>query len=306
MLDISERKQAEHEVQQLNERLEAKVGERTAELAKTNDELKQAMKQLVQTEKLASLGSLVAGVAHELNTPLGNVLTVATALRDRANDFVAEVESGKGLRRSTVHAFVDGSLEATELIERSAQRAADMISNFKQVAVDQTSTRRRTFHLSAVVDQILMTLRPSLRRATHTIEVDVPGDIVLDSYPGPLEQVISNLVLNSLLHGFEHRHSGTIRITAAQSGHTVRIGYTDDGQGMNTTVAQQAFDPFFTTKLGRGGSGLGLYIVYNLVTAVLGGTVSLSSKPEMGVAFDIVLPLVAPRLPEHGENLDSA
>lgn len=305
LLDISERKQAEREVQQLNERLEAKVSERTAALAKANEELKQAMKQLVQTEKLASLGSLVAGVAHELNTPLGNVLTVATALRDRANDFVAEVESGKGLRRSTVHTFVDSSLEATQLIERSAQRAADMISNFKQVAVDQTSTRRREFHLAEVVEEILTTLRPSLRRAAHCIEVDVPGGIVLDSFPGPLEQVISNLVLNSLLHGFENRQNGTIRITAASSNNTVRIDYADDGHGMSTSVAQQAFDPFFTTKLGRGGSGLGLYIVYNLVTAVLGGTVSLTSKPDKGVAFEIVLPLVAPRLSEPGESWEN-
>lgn len=302
LLDISERKRAEREVQQLNEHLEGKVGERTAALAKANDDLKQAMRQLVQTEKLASLGSLVAGVAHELNTPLGNVLTVATTLRDRANALHAEVARGEGLRRSTVYAFIDGSIEATGLIERNAQRAADLIGNFKQVAVDQTSTRRREFALHEVVGEILTTLRPALRRTAHEVHMDIPEGIVLDSFPGPLEQIVSNLVMNSLLHGFEACDHGTIRIAAERAGDSVRLRYTDDGQGMNAAVAQQAFDPFFTTKLGRGGSGLGLYIVYNLATAVLGGTVSLASEPGQGVTFDFVLPCSAPRLSDRGED----
>ena len=302
LLDISERKRAEREVQQLNEHLEGKVSERTAALAKANDDLKHAMRQLVQTEKLASLGSLVAGVAHELNTPLGNVLTVATTLRDRANALHAEVERGEGLRRSTVYAFIDGSIEATGLIERNAQRAADLIGNVKQVAVDQTSTRRREFALHEVVGEIPATLHPALRRTAHEVHMDIPEGIVLDSFPGPLEQIVSNLVMNSLLHGFEARDHGTIRIAAERAGDSVRLRYTDDGQGMNAAVAQQAFDPFFTTKLGRGGRGLGLYIVYNLATAVLGGTVSLASEPGQGVTFDFVLPCSAPRLSDRGED----
>lgn len=260
------------------------------------------MKQLVQTEKLASLGSLVAGVAHELNTPLGNVLTVATTLRERAHAFQAEVERGEGLRRSTVRDFVDGSLDATALIERNAQRAGDLIGNFKQVAVDQTSTRRRTFGLREVFEETLSTLRPALRGTAHEVQLEIGDDIVLDSFPGPLEQIISNLVMNSLLHGFEARDHGHIRIRAERVGDAVRLDYVDDGHGMNATVVQQAFDPFFTTKLGRGGSGLGLYIVYNLTTAVLGGTVSLVSEPGQGARFEFTLPLVAPRLSDRGDD----
>lgn len=301
LLDISERKRAEHEVQQLNEGLEAKVSERTAALGKANEELRLAMKQLVQTEKLASLGSLVAGVAHELNTPLGNILTVATTLRARTEDFSALLTSGEGLRRSSITDFTKGCLDAATIVERNATRAADLIGSFKEVAVDQTSMRRRQFDLGEVIDEILSALQPTLRRTAHKVSVEVPSGIQLDSYPGPLEQVLSNLIMNSLLHGFEHTPQGNICIQATASASQVVLHYTDDGSGMNKSVIQQAFDPFFTTKLGKGGSGLGLYIVYNLVTAVLGGTITLRSKPEAGVEFELVLPVAAPRMAEYGE-----
>lgn len=302
LLDITERKKAEQQAQELNERLEARVTQRTADLGKANEELRLAMKQLVQTEKLAALGSLVAGVAHELNTPLGNVLTVATALHARTEEFSSRLTSGEGLKRSELTDFTAGCLDAATIVERNAQRASNLIGSFKEVAVDQTSTRRRSFDLAVVVGEILTALLPTLRRTAHTISVEVPDGIVLDSYPGPLEQILSNLILNSLLHGFESIAQGRIIISASSDGERITLHYRDDGSGMHASIAQQAFDPFFTTKLGKGGSGLGLYIVYNLTTAVLGGDISLHSEPDKGVEFKLVLPIVAPRLTEPDDS----
>lgn len=302
LLDISERKQAEAAARELNERLEARVVQRTEDLARANEELRLAMRQLVQTEKLASLGSLVAGIAHELNTPLGNVLTVATTLRDRSEEFAATVAGGEGLRRSTINDYTGGCLEAARIVERNARRAAELIGNFKEVAVDQTSARRRRFDLRAVIDELLSTLQPTLRRTAHRIDVQVAPGIMLDSYPGPLEQILGNLIMNSLLHGFEHVAAGVIVIHAEGGEDEVRLRYTDNGCGMSDEIAQQAFDPFFTTKLGKGGSGLGLYIAYNLTTAVLGGSIALRSETGEGVDFELVLPKSAPWLAEQRES----
>jgi len=301
LVDISERKAAEARARELNEQLEARVAARTSDLAQANEELRLAMRQLVQTEKLASLGSLVAGIAHELNTPLGNVLTVATTLRDRTDEFAALIASGDGLRRSTINGYTGACLEAARIVERNAQRAADLIGNFKEVAVDQTSTRRRRFDLRTVVDELLATLQPTLRRTTHTVRVDVAPGIELDSYPGPFEQIVGNLIMNSLLHGFENVETGEIVISAEADVDHVRVHYRDNGCGMSEDTAHRAFNPFFTTKLGKGGSGLGLYIVYNLTTAVLGGDISLHSDAGHGVRFDLELPRVAPQLSEQGD-----
>ncbi|WP_434517031.1 sensor histidine kinase [Dechloromonas sp. ARDL1] len=253
-----------------------------------------AMSQLVQAEKLASLGTLVAGVAHELNTPLGNVRTVASTMQGRVADFARAVAENS-LRRSMLDDFLASSLEASELIDRNAQRASDLIADFKQVAVDQTSTRRRQFDLSQVVHEIYATMRPRLKHSPHRLLLDIPPDIGMDSFPGPLEQVLLNFFNNSLMHAFEDDHSGTISIKARQSGMRVDIEYADNGCGMNAETVARAFDPFFTTRLGNGGSGLGLYIVFNLVTAVLGGEIRMESEPGRGTTFHLRLPLVAPK-----------
>lgn len=293
LVDISERKRAEAEARQLTDELEARVEQRTQELARTNEELRMAMSQLVQAEKLASLGTLVAGVAHELNTPLGNVRTVASTLHGRVATF-AKAVAENALRRSMLDEFLASSLEASELIDRNAQRASDLIADFKQVAVDQTSTRRRQFDLSQVVHEIYATMRPRLKHSPHRLLLDIPPDIGMDSFPGPLEQVLLNFFNNSLMHAFDDDIAGTISIKARQSGMRVDLEYSDNGCGMNAETVARAFDPFFTTRLGNGGSGLGLYIVFNLVTAVLGGEIRMASEPGKGTTFHLRLPLVAP------------
>lgn len=255
------------------------------------------MNQLVQAEKLAALGSLVAGVAHELNTPLGNSLTVASALNEVIHNFMDRFHAGS-LSKQALLDFVAQCREAAQLIERNSQRAAEMIGNFKQVAVDQTSMRRRKFDLRQALDEVLSTLQPNLRHTRHRLEVGVETGIELEGYPGPIEQIIANLLTNSLLHGFEGIDEGIIRVSAEQrSQGQIALCFSDNGIGMTEATARRAFDPFFTTKLGKGGSGLGLYIVYNLSTVVLGGTISLASSPGQGARFELLLPRVAPEAP---------
>ncbi|QDZ26845.1 histidine kinase [Noviherbaspirillum sp. UKPF54] len=284
--EIEERKRAHAELER--EREEQKV---------LIDQLEQAMNQLVQAEKLAALGSLVAGVAHELNTPLGNSLTVASALNEVIRNFMERFHAGS-LSKQALLDFIAQCREAAQLVERNSQRAAALIGNFKQVAVDQTSMRRRKFDLRQALDEVLSTLQPNFRHTRHRLEVDVEPGIEIDGYPGPVEQIIANLLTNSLLHGFEGIDEGIIRISAEQRARDhVALCFSDNGVGMSETTARRAFDPFFTTKLGKGGSGLGLYIVYNLATVVLGGTISLASSPGQGARFELLLPRVAPQAP---------
>lgn len=293
IIDITDRKRAEEELQRHREHLEELVTERTAEL-------RQAMAQLMQSEKLAALGGLVAGVAHELNTPLGNARTIAGALGEEVRAFAASVDSGI-LRRSQLESFVNRSREAVALLERNAARAADLIGHFKQVAVDQTSMRRRRFHLRHIVEEILAALQPQFKHTAHRYELDIPAELELDSYPGPLEQIIANLVTNSLAHGFAGLGGGRIRIQArAKDRQQIVLTYIDNGLGIPIDTQNRIFEPFFTTRLGSGGSGLGLFIVYNLVTGVLGGTIQVQSHPGQGTSFTLTLPRIAPDRPALG------
>lgn len=294
-------------LQRTTEQMEREIEERkrvNAALEREREEqkvliarLEQAMSQLVQAEKLAALGSLVAGVAHELNTPLGNSLTVASALNEVVRNFAERFDAGS-LSKQALRDFIAQCREAAQLIERNSQRAAALIGNFKQVAVDQTSMRRRKFDLRQALDEVLSTLQPNFRHAKHRLLVEVEQGIELESYPGPIEQIIANLLNNALLHGFEGIDEGTVRIGAeCRSPDQIALRFSDDGIGMSEATARRAFDPFFTTKLGKGGSGLGLYIVYNLATVVLGGTISLASSPGQGTRFELLLPRVAPQAP---------
>lgn len=200
-----------------------------------------------------------------------------------------------GLTRSRLDAFIQTSKEGTDILMRSMRIAANLVSSFKQVAVDQSSENRRTFKLDATIDEILLTLRPSLRRTSHRLLSQLAPGITLESYPGPLGQVLSNLINNALIHGFEDRERGTIRVEATlQDEKHIKIVVSDDGVGIPKKNLVRVFDPFFTTKLGRGGSGLGLNIVYNLVENILGGSISVESEVGQGACFTIILPLIAP------------
>jgi PAS domain S-box-containing protein len=291
-----ERVIAQEDLQHLADTLEHRVVERTRALEEANASLSQAMEQLVQREKLASLGSLVAGVAHELNTPIGNALTVSTALNDIHRAFADALANGP-LKRSALDRFIAENHDATALIERNLQRAATLISHFKQVAVDQASVRRRRFELGEMVADVLSTLSPRLKRSPHRVEVDIPRGIVLESYPGPLEQVLTNLIENSLVHAFAPGQAGRIRLSSTVEGGRIRLRYEDDGRGIPTDVRHRVFDPFFTTRLGQGGSGLGLYLVYNLVHGRLGGSIELFDEPG-GACFIVELPAIAPSAAE--------
>jgi signal transduction histidine kinase len=309
---LRENEKINRALQRTKEQMEREIEERKrahAALEREREEqkvlivrLEQAMNQLVQAEKLAALGSLVAGVAHELNTPLGNSLTVASALNDVIRNFTERFNAGSLNKRALLD-FIAQCREAAQLIERNSQRAAALIGNFKQVAVDQTSMRRRKFDLRQALDEVLSTLQPNLRHTRHHLIVEVEPGIELEGYPGPIEQIIANLLANSLLHGFEDIDEGTIRISAERRGQDhVALYFSDNGIGMSEATARRAFDPFYTTKLGKGGSGLGLYIVYNLATVVLGGTIKLASSPGQGARFELLLPRIAPEAPAAEEE----
>lgn len=256
-------------------------------------ELRHAQDKLIQVEKLASLGHLVAGVAHELNTPIGISLTAASALENSAQEFQRSVSEG-AMKRSTLDKFLQNTQEMSALLVRSCERAAHLISSFKQVAVDQTSEHRRDFDLLDLVTDNLASLRPSLQNSTWSIEVDVPAGLRCDSYPGPLGQVLTNLIQNAGVHAFENRTSGLLRVAASQTGDTIELVVSDNGQGMSAQTLSHIFEPFYTTKLGKGGSGLGLAISQNMVTAILGGQLTVSSQPGVGSQFVVRFPAVAP------------
>ena len=291
--DITEKHRYEENILQLNATLEHRVQERTQELTDAMGQLRAAQSELVRTEKMSALGSLVAGIAHELNTPIGNSLTVASTLQDHASNFSETM--GKGLTRSRLDEFVANTQQGAGILMRGLQHAAELVSSFKQVAVDQTSVNRRAFDLHSTVTEILLTLGPSIRKSSHTVLSEIPASIVMDSFPGPLGQVLTNLINNALLHAFEGKEHGTVTISASMEGSDrVRLLVQDDGSGIPQAHLARVFDPFFTTKLGQGGSGLGLNIVYNLVTKTLGGTVHVASAPGSGSTFSMSLPLQAP------------
>lgn len=292
--DVTREKKSEEELRTLYDSLEKRVRERTEALTKANDELKQATERLVQSEKLAALGRLVAGVAHELNTPLGTLLTMASATADRVQDFREVLENGNP-RRSLFDQFVNGMEQSAQVIQRNALRAARLIEDFKELASDQTSMRRRTFGLRRVIEELLSALSPTLKRTKITVALEVDDALTLDSYPGPIEQIIENLAMNAIHHAFSPDSEGVLTISAERVGNEhVVLSFRDNGQGMNEEVLRHVFDPFFTTKLGQGGTGLGLYLVYGLATGPLGGQLSVESQLGQGTVFHLRLPLTAP------------
>jgi C4-dicarboxylate-specific signal transduction histidine kinase len=283
----------EEELRSLNEALESRVSQRTEELEETLNQLRSMQEELVQSEKMASLGGLVAGVAHEINTPIGVSVTAGSHLEEETRRLKLAFDSQQ-MTRAALETYLGIAMESCALILRNLKRAAGLIKSFKQVAVDQSSEARREFLLSDYLSEILTSLKPELKRTRHRVELDVPADITMQSYPGALTQVIVNLTMNSLIHGFEGIEAGVITIRARQSAGTVALTYTDSGVGLTAQVRSRIFDPFFTTKRGQGGSGLGMHIVYNLVTGVLGGTIQAGGAPNAGIEILMSLPLKAP------------
>jgi len=294
--DISEIMQHEEALQRLNSELEHRVDARTrdlqganAQLRRTLDELRLAQKQLVESEKMAALGGLVAGVAHEINTPLGIGVTAASHLSTESKRVQASLADGS-MKRSDLDAYLATAGDSSELILRNLKRADHLVKSFKQVAVDQSSEQRRVVDLAEYLDEILTSLHPRLKRTGHRVLVECDPVIRAHTYPGALYQVIVNLVINSLVHGFETRENGTVRIGVRCDDGQIEIDFSDDGCGMSEAVRTRIFEPFFTTKRGQGGSGLGMHIVYNLVTQMLGGTVLCESVPGQGVRFLLRFP----------------
>jgi len=244
---------------------------------------------LVNNEKMASLGGLVAGVAHEINTPVGVGVTAASTLREDTKATTTLYEAGE-LTNSSLKRYFSTCMQATEIILGNLQRAADLIHSFKQVAVDQTSSEYRMFEIKRYIDETLLSLKPKLRSTELKVEVECDPNLAINSVPGAISQIITNLVMNSVQHGYDDGVSGCLRISVEDQAKHIHIRYSDDGKGMPPEVLKKVFEPFFTTRRGSGGSGLGMHIVYNLVTQQLRGTVSLRSSLGEGSSVDIVFP----------------
>ena len=287
-LDIGERKRTEQDMREAKD---------AAEAALRN--LRDTQMSLIEAEKLAALGRLVAGVAHEVNNPVGISLTVASSMERKVVHFADEVARGN-LRRSTLNEFVDASRDAAQQLVANLNRAAELIQSFKQVAADRNYSDQRAFDLADLTEQVVMSLKPGLRKQNLSLVVDCMPNLAMNSYPGPYGQVLTNLLLNAVAHAFPEGVGGTVTITAKEDGADhVELVVADNGSGMVQEVRRRAFDPFFTTRRDKGGTGLGLHIAYSIVTSKLGGRISLTSAPGEGTKIAIVLPRVAP--PEQAE-----
>ncbi len=282
-LDIGERKRGE---------LEMRKAKDAAEAALRN--LRETQNSLIEAEKLAALGRLVAGVAHEVNNPVGISLTVASSLERKTAMFTAEVARGD-LKRSSLYEFLETSRDASSQLVANLNRAAELITSFKQVAADRNYSDQRIFDLGDLTEQVVMSLRPGLRKHNLTLTVDCQPNLTMNSYPGPYGQVLTNLFLNAVAHAFPDGRPGAVDIQVRESGKdNVEIIFSDNGCGMSLDVRRRAFDPFFTTRRDQGGTGLGLHIVYSIVTNRLGGRLDLDSAPGGGTRIQIILPRVAP------------
>ena len=288
---------AEQEITELNQGLEQKVKTRTQALRDSNQELLDALEQVhqyqsqvIQSEKMASLGQMVAGVAHEVNTPIGLGVTASTMLSDRIDEIQADLDN-KSLSAKKLNRFLAESKENTQIIYRNLSRAADLVSSFKQVAVDQTADNTRVVKLENFVNEVILSLHPTLKKYNHEIVVNCDPELELKTKPGPINQVLINMIMNSLIHAFDKENNGLITIDISCIHNVCHIKYQDNGNGSEEKIKQRIFDPFVTTKRGEGGSGLGLHLVYNLVTQALGGSISVESELGQGAMFDISFPV---------------
>ncbi|RCU49104.1 HAMP domain-containing protein [Corallincola holothuriorum] len=260
------------------------------ELAVSLQELKATQAQLVESEKMASLGGLVAGVAHEINTPIGVGVTAASYLDDRVKELQQRF-SDKTLTQSNLAEFLTDAQQSTQLLSTNLNRAAELIASFKQVAVDQTSELIRDLNLKSYINEVIKSLQPKLKRQAPRFHINCPETLVLHCRAGALSQVFTNLIMNTLIHGFNDTGSGDIFIDIAMVDGQVQIIYRDSGTGVDQESLRKLFDPFFTTRRGHGGSGLGTHILYNLITQSLKGSVQATSPQGEGLSYTITLPI---------------
>ena len=310
MLDVIEQKNRiqqakEQEILELNKTLEQKVQQRTSELQRSVTKLDQAIEhlkatqtKLVEQEKMASLGSLVAGVAHEINTPLGVAVTAVTHLSYLTDQLCSSLEEGH-LSKAVFVRITHELIEAAAVIHKNLERAAEQIRSFKLIAIDQSSEQPRAFNLLDYMQNVILSLSPNLKKTQHQIKLEIAADIELFSFPGIFSQIFTNLIMNSLIHGFIDKNDGEICIQAAIQDGYLHLNYYDNGRGIAKEIKPKIWDPFVTTNRAGGGSGLGTYILYNLITQGLNGRIDLIDDVQAGVHFAMLLPLVTEPAIQH-------
>ncbi len=273
-------------------------------LEESLDKLHRTQKEMIHSAKMAALGDLVAGVAHEVNTPIGVCVTASSFLAERTRQLRDLYEKGE-MKRSDLEKYLTLAEESSASVLTNLERAAELVQSFKKVAADQSSEEKRSFELKSYLEQILVSLRPQFKRTPHTVHMDCPEGLTLDSYPGAIMQIITNLVMNSLIHGFADGLPGEIFIKVEPVGEAVALSYRDTGVGMDKEQRDRIYDPFYTTKRGSGGTGLGMNIVYNLVTQTLKGSILLETSPGQGAVFLLTLPKDPDRTAEAAAPGDS-
>lgn len=294
--ELKSKEEAQQALAETNNKLEQRVEERTENLQEAIDELhttlenlRNTQSQLIESEKLSSLGGMVAGVAHEINTPIGLCITTHSFIKDLFRDMKQRFDNGS-ISKNNFTEFMLSMEESVDILSKNLERAAKLVKSFKHVSEDQAGEAARKFNLEEYLQEILSTLHPKLKTTRHVVNIRCAHDIEINGYPGALSQVITNLVMNSLLHGFESLDRGTITIEVERHDSKVEILYTDDGQGLTEEARLKIFEPFFTTKRGYGGTGLGMHLVYNLVCQTMQGTIQLQQASQ-GCAFTITIPL---------------
>ncbi|MBZ2161460.1 sensor histidine kinase [Alteromonas stellipolaris] len=283
----------QRELRQENENrqyIEDELRKKNSELANSMGNLQLAKDQLVESERMASLGGLVAGITHDVNTPLGVGVTAASFLQERLNNLKTSFEE-KSLTTKNMENFINEAEQTANLLLTNLNRASELIASFKQVAVDQTSETEREINLNDYIRDIIKSLKPSFKHNNHEIVVNCPEDLYIRCAPGAIAQIVTNMIVNSLVHGFEDTNDGKITLDVSVDNNTIEMRYRDNGKGLSNDDLDRLFDAFFTTKRGEGGSGLGTHIMYNLVTQSLSGHIEAQSKPGDGLQYTIRFPM---------------
>jgi len=290
-------------LERITNELEERVKERTIELQESIDQLESAQSQLIESEKMSALGNLVAGVAHEVNTPLGISITAASIFKNEIQTIQEQLKEN-ALTKSALHNFIETIAEADEILIKNLDRAALLIKNFKKISVDQSSEDMRDFELNTYMQEILTTFKSELRLRPVTLEIKFKDKAIpMHSYPGAIAQIVINMLQNTLVHAFDDEQEGKIFIQTQKHNDKVRIIFSDDGKGVDQSVAEKIFEPFITTKRNQGGTGLGLNITYNLVTQQLGGTIRIDSEHKKGTSFIIEIPSNLASIPNEESTL---